>query len=272
MIWHFLEVWLLVVLAYLLGSLVGVLVYAGLGRTAYAAAQGALADAIGDTIDGIKTRYGVGPAWRADVKRAAAQSRREARAWRGSEDERRLPPRRPLPRPQPAIDDQDLDQESEEAWRDEPAAWSDAAFEAEALEPDELAEAADLDPAAEDEEAEPAEADGVETGRLRQFLDLPAMRPAGLPAPRNGIPDDLQRIRGIGRRNEELLHSLGIFHFGQIAAWTPAEARWVAAFLAFPERIERDDWIGQATILASGGKTGYVKPRRNEPEESENSE
>ena len=81
----------------------------------------------------------------------------------------------------------------------------------------------------------------------------------GLPGPRNGVPDDLQRIRGIGRRNEELLNDLGIFHFGQIAAWTPAEARWVGAFLAFPERIERDDWIGQATILASGGSTGYVK-------------
>jgi hypothetical protein len=82
-------------------------------------------------------------------------------------------------------------------------------------------------------------------------------------------PDDLQRIRGVGRRNEQLLNSLGIFHFGQIAAWTPAEARWVAAFLAFPERIERDDWIGQATILASGGNTGYVKSRRKEVEDEE---
>jgi predicted flap endonuclease-1-like 5' DNA nuclease len=112
-----------------------------------------------------------------------------------------------------------------------------------------------------------SEVDGTDRAPLRPMLDLPAMRPAGLPAPRNGVPDDLQRIRGVGRRNEQLLNSLGIFHFGQIAAWTPAEARWVAAFLAFPERIERDDWIGQATILASGGKTGYVKSRRKEAEE-----
>src|SRR5262249_22016056 len=109
-----------------------------------------------------------------------------------------------------------------------------------------------------------ATVNGVDAAQFEPFLDLPAMRPAGLPAPRNGVADDLQRIRGIGRRNEELLNSLGIFHFGQIAAWTPAEARWVAAFLAFPERIERDDWIGQATILASGGQTGYVKSRRKE--------
>jgi predicted flap endonuclease-1-like 5' DNA nuclease len=89
--------------------------------------------------------------------------------------------------------------------------------------------------------------------------NLVAKRPAGLLSPRNGVPDHLQRIRGIGKGNEELLNSLGIFHFGQIAAWTPAEARWVAAQMPFPERIERDDWVGQATILASGGQTGYVK-------------
>ena len=81
--------------------------------------------------------------------------------------------------------------------------------------------------------------------------DLPAMRPLTLPGPRNGVPDNLQRIRGIGQKNEELLNSLGIYHFGQIAAWTPAEARWVASHLAFPERIERDDWVGQAIILAT---------------------
>jgi NADH-quinone oxidoreductase subunit E len=88
------------------------------------------------------------------------------------------------------------------------------------------------------------------------------MRPAGLSGPRSGVPDNLQRIRGIGRRNEELLHDLGIFHFGQIAAWTPAEARWIAAHLNFPERIERDDWIGQATILASGGTLQQEKDAR----------
>ena len=82
---------------------------------------------------------------------------------------------------------------------------------------------------------------------------------SGLATPRNGVPDDLQRIRGIGKKNEELLNSLGIFHFGQIAAWTPAEIRWVGLQIKFPERIERDDWIGQATILASGGRTGYIK-------------
>jgi predicted flap endonuclease-1-like 5' DNA nuclease len=254
-IWHFLEVWLLVVAAYLLGSTIGVFVYLGLERTPLAAAQGALADAIGDAIDGVKTRYGVGPAWRPDVKRAAARSWREARGWRSDDDDEAevRPARAVFPRDERAFDDDG----SLEEWGEDAAtpSWSDAEEEHVALRSDEL-NGSDL-----------SELNGTETAPLQPLLDLPAMRPAGLPAPRNGVPDDLQRIRGIGRRNEQLLNSLGIFHFGQIAAWTPAEARWVAAFLAFPERIERDDWVGQATILASGGNTGYVKSRRKEAED-----
>ncbi len=85
------------------------------------------------------------------------------------------------------------------------------------------------------------------------------IRPAGLAAPRAGGPDNLTRIRGVGERNEARLNSLGIYHFGQIAAWTPGEVRWIGEYLAFPERIERDDWVGQAMILASGGDTGFEK-------------
>jgi hypothetical protein len=55
------------------------------------------------------------------------------------------------------------------------------------------------------------------------------------------------------------LNELGIFHFSQIAAWTPAEIRWIGQQLAFPERIELDDWVGQAIVLASGGETGFTK-------------
>jgi predicted flap endonuclease-1-like 5' DNA nuclease len=93
----------------------------------------------------------------------------------------------------------------------------------------------------------------------------PGTRPLALPGPRNGVPDNLRSIRGIGQKNEDLLHSLGIFHFGQIAAWTPAEARWVANQLAFPERLERDNWIGQAIALATGDGTAA---REKEPAES----
>ena len=98
-----------------------------------------------------------------------------------------------------------------------------------------------------------------EAGETADDEDSAMARPVGLATPRNGVPDDLQRIRGIGRRIEQRLNALGIYHFGQIAAWTPAEMRWMAQQLAFPERIEWDDWIGQAIILAAGGDTGFVK-------------
>ncbi len=39
--------------------------------------------------------------------------------------------------------------------------------------------------------------------------------------------DDLKRIKGVGPKLEALLHSLGIYHFDQIAAWGPAEVAWV---------------------------------------------
>ncbi|MFI5011842.1 MAG: NADH-quinone oxidoreductase subunit NuoE [Hyphomicrobiales bacterium] len=81
-------------------------------------------------------------------------------------------------------------------------------------------------------------------------------KPKGLAAARDGAPDDLQRIKGIGRVNEGRLHALGMFHFDQIAHWTRAEIRWVGTYLAFPGRIDREDWTGQAKILAAGGDLG----------------
>lgn len=81
-------------------------------------------------------------------------------------------------------------------------------------------------------------------------------RPPALPGPRTEGADDLKRIRGIGPQNAARLNAIGVYHLDQIAAWTPAEARWVGAFLAFPGRIEREDWIGQAKTLAAGSETG----------------
>ena len=78
-------------------------------------------------------------------------------------------------------------------------------------------------------------------------------RPAGLAAPKSGKKDNLQRIKGIGKVNEGKLNDLGIYHFSQIGAWTPSEARWVGVFLSFAGRIEREDWIGQARTLADDG-------------------
>ena len=89
-------------------------------------------------------------------------------------------------------------------------------------------------------------------------------RPLALSAARGQRADDLQRIRGVGPVNEKHLNDLGVFHFDQIAAWTRAEIRWVATYLAFPGRIDREQWVSQADNLTRGGtgsKDGGVHVR-----------
>jgi predicted flap endonuclease-1-like 5' DNA nuclease len=88
---------------------------------------------------------------------------------------------------------------------------------------------------------------------------VPGKRPAGLAAPRGGKADDLKRIRGIGQQNEGRLHGLGIWHFDQISTWNSQESLWVGSYLAFPGRIEREEWIKQAKTLAAGKDTEFSK-------------
>jgi NADH-quinone oxidoreductase subunit E len=81
------------------------------------------------------------------------------------------------------------------------------------------------------------------------------VRPAGLPAARGGAPDDLRMIAGVGPRIESTLNSLGVYHFDQIAQWTPANIDWIERYLAFKGRIGRENWIEQAKALARGEET-----------------
>jgi predicted flap endonuclease-1-like 5' DNA nuclease len=77
-------------------------------------------------------------------------------------------------------------------------------------------------------------------------------RPQGIAAAREGHPDNLQRISGIGPKNEKILHGLGFFHFDQIAAWRDEEIAWVDDRLKFDGRIMREEWTRQAKLLAEG--------------------
>jgi NADH-quinone oxidoreductase subunit E len=234
-IWHFFEIWGLMLAGFAVGCVLGVIVYAQLARSRLAVAQGRLADRVGDVVEWAKERLGVGPDWRPSrreaIERFAASARAVAvESVREDEPRRRIEPRLSGPARERYADEEEPD-------------WDAAARYAE-----------------EQGDAGIYDADGYgEEENGSDEAGIAPMRPIGLPGPRNSIPDDLQRIRGIGKRNEQLLNELGIYHYAQIAAWTPGEVRWVAAFLAFPERIERDDWVGQATVLASGGKTKYVK-------------
>ena len=80
-----------------------------------------------------------------------------------------------------------------------------------------------------------------------------------LPAP-EGEADDLGRIKGIGPKLSARLKELGVFHYSQIAGWTPEQMALVDSELGqFQGRPERDQWQSQARLLASGDVKAYER-------------
>ena len=89
----------------------------------------------------------------------------------------------------------------------------------------------------------------------------PAEKPELFTEPRGGSADDLSLIWGVADKLAEKLHAIGIWHFDQIAKWTPANVAWFESQLdGFKGRVARDKWIEQAQKLAAGwrpdGKAG----------------
>lgn len=80
------------------------------------------------------------------------------------------------------------------------------------------------------------------------------------PATAAGGGDELGRIDGIGPNLTEWLHGQGVTRLAQIAAWTEADVDDFEARLGRSGgRIRRDDWVGQARILAAGGETAHSR-------------
>lgn len=80
-------------------------------------------------------------------------------------------------------------------------------------------------------------------GRKLKYLDGP-----------EGEPDNLKLISGVGPVLEKKLNELGIYHFWQIGKFEQRDIDLVNEAMAFPGRIERDEWIDQANKLAKGGE------------------
>jgi predicted flap endonuclease-1-like 5' DNA nuclease len=72
-------------------------------------------------------------------------------------------------------------------------------------------------------------------------------------------PDNLKQIKGIGPQIEAKLNAAGINSFSQIAAWSTKQQAEFAEQLSFAGRIEREQWVSQAKILAKGGSTDFAK-------------
>lgn len=83
--------------------------------------------------------------------------------------------------------------------------------------------------------------------------------PVGISGPREGRADALQRISGVGPRNEQILHSLGFYHFDQIAQWTDQHVDWVDGYLRFNGRIRRENWVEQCRLLAAGEEAEFFR-------------
>jgi predicted flap endonuclease-1-like 5' DNA nuclease len=265
MIVHFLEVWLLIAVTFVVGCGIGAWAYGMLADSPLALAQGAVADVIGDGLDRLKAAIGLGPEWRAVHLKATT---------------------RPLPATPQFAAPQGADSRRDDEMEQVAAALPDLSHPRRALappvRPETRPDADEPRGEAEDQNGETVFSGGdplrIVSAEAVADDGIVPRRPPGLPAPRSGIQDNLTRIRGIGERNEAVLNRLGIFHFGQIASWTPAEVRWIGQYLAFPERVEHDDWVGQAAILAAGGDTGFEKAadrrrrRRREKFESQDDE
>jgi predicted flap endonuclease-1-like 5' DNA nuclease len=92
----------------------------------------------------------------------------------------------------------------------------------------------------------------------------PAPQPAASPAPAPtsaGSRQDLQRISMIDAALEAELNRQGITRYDQIAAWSRADVRRLAKALGVGGRINQENWIEQAGILAKGGETYYSARR-----------
>ncbi len=102
-------------------------------------------------------------------------------------------------------------------------------------------------PAPEASEPEPAEAEHEHAAEVGEGEAKPEL----LSEARGGVADDLKKIKGVGPKLEKELNAAGVFHFDQIAGWTPEEIYWADNHLvSFKGRVSRDNWVEQAKDLA----------------------
>ncbi|MEO0817177.1 MAG: hypothetical protein AAFX86_07690 [Pseudomonadota bacterium] len=103
-------------------------------------------------------------------------------------------------------------------------------------------------------QAEPASTDmpqvaGDQVAPVPAVEDVNPERPIAIERPT--APDDLTQIEGIGPRIQDVLNSIGVFSFSQIAEWSAGNEAWVDDYLSFSGRVRREDWVDQAKQLTA---------------------
>ena len=114
-------------------------------------------------------------------------------------------------------------------------------------------------PAAEADHA-PAVAAPIAAPLMAAAGPVAAARPAAVSGARDGKADDLKIVKGIGPKLEELCHTLGFYHFDQVANWTAGEVAWVDENLeGFKGRVTRDRWVTQAQAIVALGPDEFLR-------------
>lgn len=74
------------------------------------------------------------------------------------------------------------------------------------------------------------------------------------------IPDNLELLKGVGPKVNNMLKAMGITSFEQVANWTQADITEIDSKLgAFAGRISRDNWVEQAKLLVAGDVAAFEK-------------
>ena len=102
----------------------------------------------------------------------------------------------------------------------------------------------------------PTSAVAPSAGALATMAPKPAASPAVVPS---GKADDLTLIRAVDRATADKLVRLGVTRFEQIARWRADDVARANGALGLYGRVERENWIEQARILASGGATEFSR-------------
>ncbi len=93
---------------------------------------------------------------------------------------------------------------------------------------------------------------GMDVGAAAEPIveELPAEAPAAgfeaLSGPR-GVADDLKKLTGVSPAIEKQLNDLGIFHYWQLAGFSPEDAHKIGEEVGLPGRV--DGWVSQAKEL-----------------------
>lgn len=146
-------------------------------------------------------------------------------------------------------DDEDADTDEDEAYDDAEDEDDDDSHEEDDAS-DEAWDEAEDDVDEEDASAEADEDESSEEGVTYETDEtIVPERPMAMNGPVEGHPDDLTLIGGIGPKIQVLLNELGVWHYDQIAEWTPENVAWMDEHLNFGGRITREGWVEQAAVL-----------------------